>query len=350
MSRMLAAGVFAMLLGLATARPAALAGAAETTPGQDALDRLQLPAEQRQRLLRDDVVSYPVTEYGDRDLAVGLALFVRASPARLVEYLVSGQLLARDALILAHGPMPDASQPAALPAVGFSADERNEAERLLDAGPGTRFNLSPREIEMFRSLRGPPGSVTVEQISERYRALLRDRSLAYQRDGLAGIAPYARAGGALTDPAAELRLAIADADRVPGFGPQLREALTRYPADRPSPATNRLYWVRRRVQRRPHLSLLHQMVFAGPEVAVHVERYFYAGHSYNAAQIITGAFGYGDGTVVFATSHFPTDEVLGVVNRLKRSVGHSQLGDEMRKRLEGVRLAFRAPATSPQNR
>ncbi len=347
---MFGAGLSILVLALAVVCPVSLTATADTTPGQEALERLQISAEQRGRLLRDEVISYPVTEYGDRDLAVGLALFIRVSPARLAEYLVSGQLLARDTLILAHGPMPDASQPAALPAVGFSANERDEAERLLDAAPGTRFNLSPGEIQMFRSLRGSGGKVSLEQISDQYRKLLRDRSQAYQREGLAGIAPYARAGGALTDPAAELKQAIADADRVPGHGPQLRAALERYPAASTPEITNRLYWVRRRVQRRPHFSLLHQMVLAGPEVAVHVERYFYAGHSYNAAQIITGAFGYQDGTVMFATSHFPTDEVLGIINQVKRSVGRSQLRDEMRKRLEGVRNSFGAPAASPQNR
>jgi len=78
------------------------------------------------------------------------------------------------------------------------------------------------------------------------------------------------------------------------------------------------------------------MVMTGPDLVVHVERYFYVGHSYNAAQIITGAFTYQEGTVLFATSRFSTDEVLGLGNQLKRTVGRSQLRDEMRKRLEGV--------------
>ena len=160
----------------------------------------------------------------------------------------------------------DPARPAGLPALRFTGSEREEAESLLEAGAGTRFNLSPAEIEALRSLRAPAGSgsVTAEQVSDEYRRLLRDRWQAYQNGGLAAIAPYARGGGAVTDPAAELRRAVSDAEPVARYGTQLRDALARYPAAQPPPAINRFYWIKRRVQRRPDLSLLHQMVMAGP--------------------------------------------------------------------------------------
>ena len=66
------------------------------------------------------------------------------------------------------------------------------------------------------------------------------------------------------------------------------------------------------------------------------------------AQILTGAVSYEDGTVVFATSRFSTDEILGVGNRVKRSIGRTQLREEMRKRLERVRVSQIRPP-SPQN-
>jgi hypothetical protein len=222
---------------------------------------------------------------------------------------------------------------------------------LLEAGPGTRFNLSSPEIEALRSLRpslAPSGSVRLDQVSDEYRKLLRDRWQAYQQGGLTAIAPYARGGGAVTDPAAELRRALSDAESVARYGSQLRDALARYPLAQPPQATSRFYWIKRRVQRRSDLSLLHQTVMAGPDLVVHVERYFYVGHSYNAAQIITGAFAYGEGAVVFATSRFSTDEVLGLGNQLKRSVGRIQLRDEMHSRLEGVRLSVRPVSSPPQ--
>jgi hypothetical protein len=338
MPRTLRAHALAVLISLAPASIVGGARAAETATAEEALERLQIGPEQRRLLLHGDVISYTVGERGERELAVGLAMFVPAPLAALTEYLVGGELLARDATIVAHALISDPANPATFPAIEYSGKERGETEGLLEAAPGTRFNLAPAEIETFRSLRAASaGSGPLEKVADEYRKLVRDRAQAYQRGGLAAILPYARGGGALTDPAAELRLALPDAEHVARHGGQLRDALSRYPAAQPASALHRFYWVKRRVQRRPDLSLLHQLVIADPELVVHVERYFYVGHSYNAAQIITGAFAYQDGSVLFATSRFSTDEILGLGNQLKRSIGRTQLRDEMRKRLEGVR-------------
>ncbi|SRR6266540_1541221 len=353
MSRTLSASVIALLIGLGGGLwVSGVARGADPALADEALERLQVSVEQRRRLLRGEVIAYPVGESSEREVAVGLALVVTAPLGQLTDYLVEGRLLARDATILAHGLVPDPARPAGLPAIRFTGGEQDEAEGLLEAGPGTRFNLSPGEIEALRALRASPagvGGVTADQASDEYRKLLRDRWQAYQRGGLAAIPPYARGGGAITDPAAELRRALPDAERVARFGPHLRDALARYPVAQPPQAISRFYWIKRRVQRRPDLSLLHQMVMAAPDLVVHVERYFYVGHSYNAAQIITGAFTYQEGTVLFATSRFSTDEVLGLGNQLRRTVGRSQLRDEMRKRLEGVRLSLQPVPPPPQS-
>jgi hypothetical protein len=352
MPRKLRAPALAVLIGLGGMLVVGDARAADTSTAEEALERLQIGPEQRRPLLRGDVISYTVGERGERELAVGLAVFIPAALAPLTEYLVRGELLARDATIAAHGLIPDPTNLGTFPAIEYTRRERQEAESLLEAAPGTRFNLAPAELETFRSLRATPagsGGVPLEQVSDEYRRLLRDRAQAYQRGGLPAILPYARGGDAATDPAAELRLALPDAERVARYGRELRDALAWYPAAQPPHARHRLYWVKRHVQRRPDLSLLHQMVIADPELVVHVERYFYVGHSYNAAQIITGAFAYQDGAVLFATSRFSTDEILGVGSQLKRSVGRAQLRDEMRKRLEGVRTWLsRAPTPPPQ--
>ena len=343
MARTLALGVMALLIGLDGVPMPGVVRAADSPLAEEALERLQISADQRRRLLRNEVVTYPVNESGERELAVGLAIFVAAPLDHVAEYLGGGDLLAHDATIAAHGPVSDLTKRDALAA--------DDAEGLLDAAPGTRFNLSAAEIDALRALRTPSERPAAAQhAADRYRTLLRDRGQAYERGGLGAMAPYARAGGAVTDPAAQLRLAAPDAERIVRHGPQLADALARYPAAQPPDVVNRVYWIKRRVQRRPQLSLLHQMVLRGPDVVVHVERYFYVGHSYNAAQIITGAFAYGSGAVVFATSRFSTDEVLGLGNQLKRSVGRSQLRDEMRKRLEATALALSRPiAPAPQS-
>jgi hypothetical protein len=322
--------------------------AAEPTLAGDALERLQLTRESRQRLLRGEIVPYPVAEHGDRELAVGLAMLVRAPLGHVAESLTSGDPFGDD-LDVGHGL---ASDPARWPALRFADSERDEAVRLVDAAPGTRFNLSPAELGVLRALRGLWGraaDVPIERISVEYRRLLRARAEAYGRGGLAAIEPYARAGGATTDPAAELRSALPDVARIVRYGPELEQALARYPAVRPRGAVDRVYWVKRRVQGRPHLSLLHRLGMVGPDVAAQVERSFYAGHSYNTSQIVTGAVAHDDGTLIFNTSRISTDEVLGLGNQVRRSLGRRRLNDERRKRLEELSNALsRRPAPPPQ--
>jgi hypothetical protein len=347
MSRKLRTVALALSIGLSAILGGMRVAGAATA--DEALERLQITPEQRRSLLRGDAISYTVTERGERELAVGLAVFVPVALGAVSEYLAGSELLAHDVTILAHGPIQGPPHHEMFPRIEHGGKERPEAEGLLEAAPGTRFNLSSAELETFRSLRTAGGG-SLEKAAEEYRRLFRDRTQAYQRAGLAALLPYARAGNAVTDPAAELRLALPDAEHVARYGRELRDALTRYPTGQPANAVHRFYWVKRRVQRRPDLSLVHQMVIADSDLVVHVERYFYVGHSYNAAQIVTGAFAYQDGVVLFATSRFSTDEILGIGNQLKRSVGRAQLRDEMRKRLEGVRTWLSRPAPStPQS-
>ena len=323
------------------------APAAEPSVVNEVLDLLQISADQRRSLVRGEVVSFSVTENSERELAVGLAMLVSAPLDQVADYLGSGQVIARDASISEFGRMPDEGSSGALAGTRYTSGERSEAENFLDASPGTRFNLSLDEIEALRALRDSTGSSArtgaVEKASDAYWRLLQQRLQAYRRAGLAAVVPYARTGGAVRDPAIDLRLAAADAERLARYGRELREALLRYPADQPSQMVNHFSWIKRRVQHRPHLSLLHRMVVPGPGQAIHVERYFYVGHSFNATEVLTGAFAHQEGTLVFCISRVSTDEILGLGNQLKRTVGRSQLRDEMRTRFDKLRASLGRP-------
>jgi hypothetical protein len=337
----------AALVAVALVLVLGVARAAEMPGGPGVLDVLQISVEQRRHLVRGDVVSYPVTEHSERELAVGLAIFVLAPLQQLGEHLAAGQLVADDASISDFGIVSDHSD--SLADLRFNRAERAESESLLEASPGFRFNLSSPEIDALRALRSSTSGSGLSGVAVgAHRRLLEQRLQLYARGGLAAIAPYARSGGIVTDPAIELRLAASDLSQLDGLGPGLRDALLRFPAGQPSPLVSHFYWIKRQVQGRPQLSLLHVMAASSARLALHVERYFYVGHSYNAAQILTGAVPHEDGTVVFATSRFSTDEILGVGNRVKRSIGRTQLREEMRKRLERVRVSQIRPP-SPQN-
>ena len=350
-SRVGAAGLLGISLLTDLVAPG-IAPAAETSVVNEVQDLLQISAEQRRRLVRGEVVSYSVTENSERELAVGFAMIVPVPMSEIADYLASGQLIAQDDTISDFGAVPDEAPTGNLVGPRFSRGEREEAEGLLVASPGTRFNLSLAEIEALRTVRGSADSsaktAAAEIASDAYRRLLHQRLQAYRQGGLAAIAPYARTGGAVTDPVVDLRLAAADAERLARLGPELHEALLRYPAAQPPQMVNHFYWIKRRIQRRPHLSLLHRIVVAGSGSIIHVERYFYAGHSFNATEILTGAFAHRDGTLVFSINRVSTDEVLGVGNQLKRTIGRAQLRDDMRARLDRLRALLIRPR-SPQS-
>jgi hypothetical protein len=338
---------------LAALTTTGISPAAETSLAIEAQDLLQIPVDQRRRLLRGEIISYPLTENDPREIGVGLAVIVPAPASQIAQYLASGQIIAQDPSIGEFAPLPEELPSGSMVGPGFTPGERDEALSLLEATPGTRFNLSLAEIEALRTARGSGGSSSktgaADIASDSYRRLLGLRVQSYRQAGLAGIAPYARAGGAVTDPAIDLRLAVSDAERIGRAGTEFREALQRYPADQPPQLVSQVYWVKRRVQRRPHMSLLHRMVATGESPAIHLERYFYVGHSFNSMQALTWALAYESGTMVFLTARVSTDEVLGVGNQLKRSVARGQVRDEMRTRLERLRSAFTGRPAVPES-
>jgi hypothetical protein len=327
----------ALLLGLAlgTSRPAAVPAT------EEALELLRLSAADRRRLEGGATVSYTVPETSERELTSGLAMVVPAPLAQVGDALAAGQLIAQDAAVSSLDIVSGRAGPAAMVGARFTSAERAEAEGLLEAEPGTRFNLSPGEIAELRKLRAPSTPAAgLAQVWDEYGRLLSQRWEAYRQGGISAVAPYARAGGTLTDPAGELRLAAEDAARLPGTEPSLRDTLLRYPFGATALSVDRFYWVRQQLQRRPALSLLHQIVQTRAAAVIHVERYFYVGHSFNSAQTLTGAMAHGPGTLLFSTSRVSTDEVLGPGNAVKRALGRRQLQDSMRRRLDRFRATL----------
>jgi len=322
---------------------------AEPSAVGEVQDLLQISSGDRRRLVQGEVVSYSVAENSERELAAGLAMVVPAPLRQVADYLASGQLIAQDTTIVEFGVLADETPAASLAGARYTGGERGEAESFLEASPGTHFNLSVDEIEALRVLRGSSAGSrvgTVERASSAYARFLGERLEAYRRAGLGGIAPYARSGGSVRDPAIDLRSAAGDAERLARYGQALAPTLLRYPADASPQMANSFYWIKRRIQRRPHLSLLHRMVAPGTGPILHVERYYYSGHSFNATEILTGALAHPDGTLVFSTSRTSTDEVLGMGNQFKRTIGRSQMRDEIRARLDRLRASFGRPATT----
>jgi hypothetical protein len=81
----LRAPALAVLISLAMVSIVSGARAADTATAEEAWERLQVGPEPRRALLRGDVISDTVGERGERELAVGLAMFIPAALGALTE-------------------------------------------------------------------------------------------------------------------------------------------------------------------------------------------------------------------------------------------------------------------------
>src|SRR5712692_10553918 len=131
-----------LVTGLAAGR---LAPAAEPA-GSEVLDLLQISAAEGRRLVGGEIVSYPVSEFSERELAVGLAMFVPGPVSRVAEYLTSGQVIARDTTISEFGIVPEPTANELLPGTPLVRGERDEAGSLLEDRKSTRLNSSHSSI------------------------------------------------------------------------------------------------------------------------------------------------------------------------------------------------------------
>jgi len=199
-----------LLLGIFTV--SLLPPAATRAAAADTWDLRQISADERRRVIGGEIVPFTVAERTDRDLAAGAMMFLPLPVPRVGDYLAESELAVRDPGVVSWGALPERAEAASLAKLRLSPAE---ADELLDARPGSVWNLSGAEMEALRAMRSmlPAASRTLqaESVSAQYRAILLRRTQAYRAGGLDAIDPYARRGGTTADPAAELRLAAEDA-------------------------------------------------------------------------------------------------------------------------------------------
>jgi hypothetical protein len=199
------------------------------------LAKLGFPADTHGRVMAGELVSRDVKSSNDRELATGLAFFVKESPKALLEDLRAGLLLQVDENTLAHGEIQASASLADFAGVKLDAEE---AKAYQKAEAGGDLNLSAAEIKAFDALAGKPAA----QVEAQVRKSLVARAQAYQKSGLAGIAPYAR-DGEKRDVAADLRSASEAAKPLKTGAPSFYQTLLGYPK-KPEGFSEKFNWMR----------------------------------------------------------------------------------------------------------
>jgi hypothetical protein len=334
----------AVLLTFAICSMASVVCAATPPAPDKVLSAVGIGTDDVKRLMTGEILSYSTTEPTDKALSNGLIMFVKTAPNRLVNAIRRGALLAKDPNVLAYGEITLGAGIGAFKRFTYSDRQADEVENLLEVEAGSEFNLSLQEIASFqalaKSLDAKQTDAVAKAVAQQYRTILLKRVQAYQKAGLNGIAPYARGGGKVTDAGAELRIFTLQNKLLKLFAPVLQEALLRYPAKLPPATTSRFLWINRRVQSRPTAILNHRLIHTLDDTAIIVQNEYYAGHSFNVGQLVIGSVPYQNGTLVVYMHRTSTDQVAGIGQSLKHSIGREDLKKEMIKRFQRLKASL----------
>jgi len=308
---------------------------AESPTAEEVLSVLGMDKGQIAELAQGQPVAYGLSEGRDDELAVGVVWYL---PVPLDK--VAGQLRLEDPDLLdvditAHGILMEHSGADSLAPVVLT---REEAQALLDAGPGDEFNLSAHEIDKLKTfkqeLKRTPHRAIEDAAGEHFREILLQRFEAYRRGGTNAIAPYARNENMNSKPSLELRQAANTSAILSRYFPALHKAWLDYPKALPPGAREVFPWVEKNVEGRLAAILRHRIHMDWNGGVLVLTREFYAPHSYNSSQWITGSLPYRDGTVIFQQVRSFTDQVAGVASDVKHLVGRKLLKDKMLKSFE----------------
>ncbi|MCZ6655734.1 MAG: hypothetical protein O7C67_00415 [Gammaproteobacteria bacterium] len=326
--------------------PGLYAQAADSIPSiEETIAHLPFEGADLEKLLANEIVSYELEAGTDKELAIVVAMLVRAPIDRLAELVLKGDVLRASAdVIEVHflGDHPPSEE--LFSGMGFTANESKEVAELRRVAPGSKFNLSKEEIEHLNSVAqkvessGSADDPTVRNaINDAYRTILLERYKAFRQGGLGAIAPYDR-GKKSVDPGEELRDKIRRTTLVKKRIPNFYRALLNYPDDGRDAIHNRFALIKKSVNDRPAYVLGHRMYQLEPgDYALYAYHEFYVGHSYNSLQIISGAVQVEQGTLVFYVNRTSTDQVAGFGGGLKRSIGRGMMRSAVVEQFESIR-------------
>lgn len=321
------AATFVWLMGISSMLPgtAAVAG---PPPIDEVLGVLGMNQEQIAELAQGQPVAYALSEDSANEIAAGIAGLLPVPLVKVANHLRHENPDPLDVDITAYGLLNGSRGETSLAPVVLS---RNETEALLDVEPGDEFNLSASEIDSFKTLKQMSPKVLEDAVLQRYRQILFQRFEAYRRGGTYAIAPYVREDSPETKPSSELRQAAKASAVLARYFPTLYKAWLDYPKPLPPGAAETFPWVEKKVENRPATILRHRVSIDWNGGVLVLIREFYAPHSYNSSQWITGCIPYRGGTLVFQQVRSYTDQVAGIASEVKHVIGRQVLKDKMLK-------------------
>jgi hypothetical protein len=326
-------------LSLALVTGLAQSAAAEIPDAKTLLADIGFTPDQIAQVQAGSFVSADIKASTERELVAAFAFLVHATPADFVKQLRSGLLVQADPTTLATEVVAGAPTLASFAKLTLAPDAAKRAQAYASAKPGGDLNLSSAEIASFNQLGSGATTAAVEQA---VRSALLARLQAYQTKGLAGIAPYAGAGGKPRSPGDELRSATQATKRLQSLVPAAYQYLLDYPAAKPAGSEEAFRWSQFLANKVPTLALTHGLFVPDGDAWVVVQRQFYVSGGYNSEQAIGALLPMQTGTLVIYTNRTSTDQVTGFGGGAKRSIGSSLLASQLQDLYKKVQTKGKA--------
>jgi hypothetical protein len=304
---------------------------AQVPTADQLLSDIGLSDSDKQQVLGGQFVTVDMKTVSDRDLSVGIAFVVKASPDSLVKQVEAGSLLKVDPQVKQSGRFKGAGSAADIASLTINAAD---AKTLGSASAGSSLNFSTAEIAALDAA-GANGQPAVQQALQQ---LMLARFQAYKASGLGGIATYDR-GGSQSDVAADLRKAAEATANLKKYLPALQQLLLNYPSGSVAGLTEIQQWIKYDIDGVTTFVLGHSLIVPSGDARVAVSRQYYASTGYNGGQAIVAFLPVAEGTVVLYSNHTFTDQVAGWGGSAKRGIGRGIMTkklEEMFRRQKSV--------------
>jgi hypothetical protein len=280
------------------------------------------------------LLRHAVAPASEREITAALAFRVPAPPSELVKSSQRDLLDRVDPNMIAFGVVSTPGSPADFAKLSLAPNAQQRAQGYLGATPGGDLNLSAEEIAAFRAL---GSGAAVAAVEAKIREMLLARVQAYRARGFAGIAPYAREGGATRSAAEELRTASDATKQLAQYAPAAYGVLHSYPNGKP-PGTQEIFrWSHFEGHGVPTIALTHVILVPDGEAWIVAQRQFYASTGYNAEQAVAAFLPSAGGSVVVYANRTSTDQVSGFGAGTKRSIGSKLLASQLEAMFEKAR-------------
>jgi len=328
----IARGALSLALVAALGRPAA----AELPDAATFLAEIGFSKDQIAQVEAGSFVSGSIQPSSEREIVAAFAFLVQDSPTDLVKQLKSGLIDQMDSNVIAFEMLSGAPTLDSFAKLTLQPDAQKRTQAYLNAKPGTALNLSSEEIAAFGKLGSGASTAAVEQA---VRSALLARLQAYQAKGLAGITPYAGAGGKPRSPADEIRSATQATKKLQAMVPNAHDLFLNYPGSKP-PGTEEAYrWEHYNAHGVPTIALMHSLYVPEGDAWVIAQRQFYVSGGYNSEQAIAGLLPMQKGTLVIYTNRTSTDQVTGFGGGAKVSIGSKLLSSQLEALYQKIQAA-----------